>query len=123
MIKKILTSLLFASFIAPSFAYTGVNEFIVRKNRNINIHLIDYLNVLVVLEVYTGPFEKNVACGVFPLDQNTRVAKFGKNTVSFANKEFGNLNGKNYFYLDEKTHVTMYRKQCNNFKPQEETKG
>lgn len=118
MMKKIITAFLLLITINTSFAYEGAYEFIIRQKNNTQIHLIDYYNVLVVLKIKKEPFgDQHLECGVFPLDTKTRVGHFGENVVDFSNKEYGNLNGTNYFYVEEKTHVSLYRKACNNFIP------
>lgn len=113
---KLLLSCFLTVLSVPAFSYTGALEFIVREDVNTKLHIIDYYNVIVVLRVHQTPFSsKQVQCGIFPLDYKTRIAKFGDNVVNFSSKEYALLNNKQYYYTDDKIHVSLYRKQCNDF--------
>lgn len=123
MFNKFVTSFVLSFCALPSFAFTGANEFVLRQRGGSLVHIIDYYKVLVVLNIKEEQFSnRQVQCGVFPLNENTRVGQFGENVVDFSRKEYALLNGKEYFYVDDKIHVSLYRNICNNFIPSSSNK-
>jgi hypothetical protein len=116
--KKFLYFIASCSLLVHStlFAYTGTKEMVIRQRENTKLHIIAYYKVMVVLNITERPFAvSNVQCGVFPLDEKTQTSTFGQNKIVFSKGDYGYINGRQHAYVEDLTHVTLYRTQCNNF--------